>query len=159
MLITHVAQLARRIGFHGLTPFALLSSSGENAGFLYTTVCRYSLSRSIIVKEWLQIVCLGSQGPFLLENGYTTLFIATLNFTFPPSSLCEQEKHLGNYYQSQMWIQYFNAESRIFPCLSWTGYLKRTFLTSASRNAALCSASVLIRRMKWNCISENSAFQ
>lgn len=34
MLIAHVAQLTRRIGFHGLTPFALLSSSGENAGFL-----------------------------------------------------------------------------------------------------------------------------
>lgn len=35
MLITHVAQLARWVGLHGLAPSALLASPGEDAGLLW----------------------------------------------------------------------------------------------------------------------------
>lgn len=34
MLVAHVAQLARGVGLHGLAASALLSGSGEDAGFL-----------------------------------------------------------------------------------------------------------------------------
>lgn len=34
VLITHVAQLAGRVGLHGLAPLALLTRTGEDAGFL-----------------------------------------------------------------------------------------------------------------------------
>lgn len=51
VLVTHVTQLTRRVGFHGLATLALLSSSGEDAGFLDTTIFRYSLSKSTVIQE------------------------------------------------------------------------------------------------------------